>query len=347
MPPSSPSEYAGCRQDDAYVHFRVPRVTTWKQDRERATIRTYMAWKLDIHYLGSCMNLHLLRIFVTVVEANSFSRAADLLGISQPATSKAVRELEAQLDTVLLDRRGKSFRPSEPGQVLYDHGRAIIAIEREADEAVKSFYTLESGRLVIGASTTIATYWLPPMLKTFHSRHPRVELRVIGANTRRITELLLDCQVDVALVEGVVAGARIDIRPWRTEEVIVIAPRGADGAIRAGDAALASAAAATWIMRERGSGSRDALKGYLKRSASTHRGRSRFLATRQSCRPSPRVSASAWCRRSAHAINLRSDACANINSARASSDASCTECGCRIALSARALSYSRPCSRRL
>lgn len=225
-----------------------------------------MACKLGIHYLGSYMNLHLLRIFVTVVEANSFSRAADLLGISQPATSKAVRELEAQLDTVLLDRRGKSFRPSEPGQVLYDHGRAIFAIEREADEAVKSFYTLESGRLVIGASTTIASYWLPPLLKTFHSRHPRIELRVIGANTRRITELLLDCQVDVALVEGVVADARIDIRPWRTEEVIVIAPREADGAIRAGDAALAPApaAAATWIMRERGSGSRDATERLLE-----------------------------------------------------------------------------------
>ena len=222
-----------------------------------------MACKLGMHYHGSYMNLHLLRIFVTVVEANSFSRAADLLGISQPATSKAVRELEAQLDTVLLDRRGKRFRPSEPGQALYGHGRAIFAIEREADEAVRSFYTLESGRLVIGASTTIATYWLPPLLKTFHARHPRIELRVIGANTQRISELLLDCQVDVALVEGLVADTRIEIRPWRTEEVIVIAPREADSAIRAGDASFGSDASATWIMRERGSGSRDATERLL------------------------------------------------------------------------------------
>lgn len=212
------------------------------------------------------MNLHLLRIFVTVVDANSFSRAAEQLGISQPATSKAVKELEAQLDTVLLDRRGRSFRTSEPGQALYAHARAIFALEREADEAIRSFYALERGRLVIGASTTIATYWLPPFLKTFHVRHPRIDLRIVGANTQRITELLLDCEVDVALVEGTVSDARIDVRPWRKEEMIVIAPRtqGEDG--RPGEDAAEPPASRTWILRERGSGSRDAAERLLEQA---------------------------------------------------------------------------------
>src|SRR5690606_1838333 len=61
--------------------------------------------------IASFMNLNLLRIFVAVAEAGSFSRAADGLGISQPAVSKAVRELESQLDTVLLERKGRSFTP--------------------------------------------------------------------------------------------------------------------------------------------------------------------------------------------------------------------------------------------
>ncbi|MBT0962216.1 LysR substrate-binding domain-containing protein [Denitromonas iodatirespirans] len=205
------------------------------------------------------MNLHLLRVFVTVVEANSFSRAADLLGISQPATSKAVKELEHQLDTVLLDRQGKRFVPSAPGQALYDYGRTIFALEREADEAVKSYSALERGHLVIGASTTIATYWLPPSLLAFRQHHPGVTVSVISANTDHIAELLLDCRVDVALVEGEVSDPRIDIRPWRSEEMIVVAPR----AFTDEKADPASLASCLWVMRERGSGSRAAAERIL------------------------------------------------------------------------------------
>ena len=136
------------------------------------------------------MNLHLLRIFHTVGEHASFSRAAEHLGISQPAVSKAVRELESQLETVLLDRRGKTFRPSESGRALYEYGRSILALEREATETIRAYSSLERGRLTVGASTTIATYWLPPFLVDFHARHPHVELQVISGNTRQIADLL-------------------------------------------------------------------------------------------------------------------------------------------------------------
>ncbi len=207
------------------------------------------------------MNLHLLRIFVTVVDANSFSRAAERLDISQPAASKAVRELETQLDTVLLERQGRSFRTTEPGRMLYDYGRSILALEREAAKAVKAFYRLERGRLVIGASTTIASYWLPSCLVDFQRRYPGVELAVVSANTRRIAEMLLDCAVDVALVEGPVADPRLDCRPWRSEEMIVVAPGGVVAEAQASDSpALAER---VWVVRERGSGSRDATERLL------------------------------------------------------------------------------------
>src|SRR5699024_2962413 len=123
------------------------------------------------------MNLHLLRIFVAVVDAGSFSRAAEALEISQPAVSKAVRELESQLETTLLDRQARTFQLSEPGQVLHTYGRSIFALEREAQETVAAFYGLERGRLIIGASTPIATYWLPPLIAEFHRRHPHIEIR--------------------------------------------------------------------------------------------------------------------------------------------------------------------------
>ena len=204
------------------------------------------------------MNLNLLRVFAAVVEHHSFSRAAETLDISQPAASKAVRELEAQLGTVLLDRQGRSFRVNEPGQRLYDYGRSIFALEREARDAVGAYAMLARGQLTVGASTTIATYWLPPCLVAFYRQHPDIELRLISANTQHITELLLDCRIDVALVEGgPVADPRFDIRPWRSEEMIIVAPRppGSPGLADVTPHALADQ---VWIVRERGSGSREA-----------------------------------------------------------------------------------------
>jgi len=210
------------------------------------------------------MNLNLLRAFIAVVEAKGFSRAAEMLNISQPAASKAVRELESQLDTVLLERQGRSFQLSEPGRLLYDYGRSIFALEREADEVVQSFRTLDRGRLTIGASTTIATYWLPPFLARFHDRYPGIDLCVVSANTRQIADQLLDCEIDVALVEGPVTDERFDTRVWREDEMIVVVPREQSwSAERVIDADVL--ADQLWIVREQGSGSREATDEVLRR----------------------------------------------------------------------------------
>lgn len=208
------------------------------------------------------MNLNLLRIFVAVAEAGSFSRAADKLGISQPAVSKAVRELESQLDTVLLERKGRSFTTSEPGRMLFDYGRSIFALELQAVEAVRAFSAIERGQLTIGASTTVATYWLPPLLTRFHERYPGIELRLVSANTTHIAEQLLDCAIDVALVEGPVADERFDVQPWHEDEMVVVVAREhllqserVIDATRLNDE--------LWIVREPGSGSREATDAVL------------------------------------------------------------------------------------
>ncbi|WP_104205086.1 LysR family transcriptional regulator [Billgrantia saliphila] len=205
------------------------------------------------------MNLHLLRIFVSVVEAGSFSRAAEALEISQPAVSKAVRELESQLETPLLDRQGRSFKPSEPGHALYDYGRSIFALEREAQETLAAFYGLERGRLTIGASTTIATYWLPPLIAEFHARHPHIEIRLISENTKQIVELLIDCRLDVALVEGQVSDSRVEARNWFKEDMVVIAADSPERAMRN----PVIDAQTVWVVREHGSGSREATEALL------------------------------------------------------------------------------------
>lgn len=207
------------------------------------------------------MNLHLLRIFATVVEQKSFSRAAEVLAVSQPAVSKAVRELESQLDVVLLDRGGRQFTVSEPGKVLYEYARGIFAMERAAVDAVQSFYSMERGTLTIGASTTIATYWMPPLIARFAKAHPGIQIRVQSSNTQGVAQRLIDCEVDVALVEGPVEDERLESRPWREEAMLIVAPPGSPLASRRFSAK--TLAGANWIMREPGSGSREVVERTL------------------------------------------------------------------------------------
>lgn len=209
------------------------------------------------------MNLHLLRVFASVAELNSFSRAAERLHVSQPAVSKAVRELEHQLGLPLLERggggaRGRSVRPTEAGQALHAHARAIFAMERAAGEDMRARLGLIHGNLAVGASTTIAGYWLPAELAAFARRHPGIHPRMAVGNTQAIADAVIDCRIDLALVEGPVDDARIASIPWRDERLRIVAPT--QGKRRIGVAELRTG---TWLVREPGSGTREVAERLL------------------------------------------------------------------------------------
>lgn len=208
------------------------------------------------------MNLHLLRFFSAVVEHGSFSRAAEVLGVSQPAVSKSVRELEDQLDVVLIERGARGVALTEAGRVLQDYAQGMWAMERAATEAVQAYANLERGSLKIGASTTIAAYWLPAFVARFARAHPGIDISLSSNNTQTIAERLLECAIDIALVEGPVEDARIETRPWREEALVIVAAR--DHALAGRDgASAAELAGATWVIREPGSGSREVAARWL------------------------------------------------------------------------------------
>jgi DNA-binding transcriptional LysR family regulator len=205
------------------------------------------------------VNLNLLRIFAAVAEHRSFSRAAETLFISQPAVSKAVRELERQLDLPLLEREaggGRGVRPTESGLALLEHARGIFALERAAAEDIRARVGLRRGRLTIGASTTVAGYWLPPYVAEFMAALPATELEIQTANTRTVSRALIECQMDLALVEGAVDDPRILVTHWRDEPLCVIA-HAASALARKPSPTLGELNRQTWLTREPGSGTRD------------------------------------------------------------------------------------------
>jgi DNA-binding transcriptional LysR family regulator len=208
------------------------------------------------------LNLHLVRIFVAVADARSFTRAAEQLHISQPAVSKAIQELERQVGTTLLERGMGGVRPTEAGMILLRHAYTLFAAERAAEEELAALADLHSGTLHVGASTTIATYLLPAILGAFRARYAQIELTLTSGNTHEIAELMGNYQLDVALVEGPVDDPRIEVLPWRSDELGVIAPPDHPLAIR--PVWARELAEYTMIVREPGSGTREVAEHALQ-----------------------------------------------------------------------------------
>ena len=203
------------------------------------------------------LNLHLLRLFAAVARHRSFSRAAEALHLSQPAVSKGVRDFEAQVGSRLLERGAGGVTVTEAGGLLLRHAATLFAAERAAEEELAALRGLQRGTLSIGASTTVATYLLPPILGTFHKRHPEIELRLTSANTRAIADLLIARELDIALIEGPVDAPGIEIVPWREEEMILIAAPDHRLARAGRPIPTGAVADEIVIVREPGSGTRD------------------------------------------------------------------------------------------
>lgn len=202
------------------------------------------------------INLHHLRVFAAVAEQRGFSRAATALRISQPAVSKAVRQLERQVGVPLVERAGRASHLTAAGERLAARARELFGVEEAAEEELRALRGLEAGSLRIGASTTIATYMLPPILARFHEAHPAIEQRVVSANTRAIARALLERRLDVALVEGPVEHPRIESRRWRSDELVLIAPPDHRLASRR-KVSVRDLGAERFVVREQGSGTRE------------------------------------------------------------------------------------------
>ncbi|MGZ5874608.1 MAG: LysR substrate-binding domain-containing protein [Bradyrhizobium sp.] len=203
------------------------------------------------------LNLHLLRMFTTVVRSGSFSKAAEILNVSQPSISKGVRDFELQVGCRLLNRSPKGVLPTPEGLALSRHAEALFAVERAAEEELSALRGLHNGSLRIGASTTIATYMIPKYLGAFHRAYPGIDLYLVSANTRDIAQQMLEQDIDIGLVEGPVDDKNLTALPWRTDVMQLIAAPDHPFGVSAGPIDPRQIANEVLIVREPGSGSRE------------------------------------------------------------------------------------------
>ncbi|MBI2468161.1 MAG: LysR family transcriptional regulator [Candidatus Rokubacteria bacterium] len=208
------------------------------------------------------MDLRQLEVFAQVVETRSFSRAAEALHLTQSTISEHVRLLEDEVGTRLFDRLGRETVPTRAGELLYDYARRILALRTEARQALEQFLGRVSGVLQVGASTIPGEYVLPPLIGRFREKFPQVSIALQIGDTRRIVEAVLEGRVELGVV-----GARPDHRQLEAvelmpDELVAVVPPGHPWFGRR-QATLEDLRAEPLIVREPGSGSRQALETAL------------------------------------------------------------------------------------
>jgi DNA-binding transcriptional LysR family regulator len=146
--------------------------------------------------------LQQLRILKAVATEKNFTKAAEILYLSQPSVSKQIKTLEKNLDTLLINRENNKISLTENGKVLLQYSERILALCEESCRALTDLKNGERGNLTVGASQTIGTYLMPRVLALFAQNYPQIDLKVQVNSTRIIANSIINREIDIAVVGG-------------------------------------------------------------------------------------------------------------------------------------------------
>ncbi len=146
------------------------------------------------------MDLRKLQIFVAVAQAMSFSRAAEMLPMAQPAVSIAIRKLEEELDCLLFERQHRRVRLTSEGERLFEKASLILDQVADLEQSVRAMQNLLAGELSIACPSMLATYYLPGLLGDFLALHPGLKASVTQMGTARIEAMLLGDEIEIGVI---------------------------------------------------------------------------------------------------------------------------------------------------
>jgi len=212
------------------------------------------------------MTLEQLRIFLAVAEQLHFTRAAEMLYITQPAVSAAIQSLETEYSVKLFHRVGRRVEITEAGKLLYLEAQKILEQVAIAERNLRELNNLQQGELRLGASLTIGNYWLPDKISQFQQEYPGIQVNCTLANAEEIAEGTASGRFDLGLVSGEVKstlrGSLLQEVVGRDRLQIVVGqchPWFRQAAIR-----VETLLESPWVMRESGSGAQQVFEQALR-----------------------------------------------------------------------------------
>ena len=209
------------------------------------------------------MTLAFLHVFRRVYEQRSFSKAAEILYLTQPTVSAHIKSLEEELDIPLFDRLGRETVPTRAGDILYGYAKEIERLKLEAGEVINQFRGNMKGHLEIGGSTIPGEYLLPSMMGDFKREYPGITATVRIGDTKKIAEMVVNGDVELGFVGGAVDDKVLQSTLFAMDELVLIA----SPSFLKKSITMEELEAEPLVFREKGSGSRNALEKWMQKSS--------------------------------------------------------------------------------
>lgn len=172
--------------------------------------------------------LQQLRILKAIASERSFTRAAEVLFVSQPSLSKQIKTLESRLNISLLNRENNIVSLTEAGKLFLQYSERILALCEESCRVLNDLKNGDRGNLTVGASQTIGTYLMPRVLALFAQNYPQINIEVHVDSTRKISKRVLEGDIDIAVVGGDIPEElekNLQVEDFVNDELILIIPK--------------------------------------------------------------------------------------------------------------------------
>lgn len=205
-----------------------------------------------------------LKVFKTVADRLSFTKAAAELLISQPAVTKQINELERLLGKPLFLRHGNRISLTDDGVRLLEYANRILALYGELRDAFVEEQGTFSGEIRLGASTTLSQYVLPGLLAKFRKLYPDVRVTLFNGNTEQIERQIADGKLDFGMIEGTASNPALHYELFMDDELVLVTSASNTSFTRE-EITAADLPALPLVIRENGSGTLDVLSRELSR----------------------------------------------------------------------------------
>ena len=203
-----------------------------------------------------------LRVFLEVANQGSVTRAAEALHLTPPAVSMQIKEVESQVGLLLFDRSGRTLSLSTAGEYFTVHAKRMLGALRDTENAMNRFKKLEHGLLTVGMVST-AKYFVPRLLALFRQDHPGIDVRLsVTANREALLALLESGDCDLAVMGRPPRELAARAEAFAPHPLVFVCPPGHE-LMRIGHPPVAALAPYPFIVREQGSGTRQAMEKFF------------------------------------------------------------------------------------
>lgn len=200
-------------------------------------------------------SLKQIEVFLKTAQCQNLTKAASELAMSQSAASESLKALEQQFDINLFDRIGKRLQLNDFGRQIQKDAELLYEQARSLENALMRHADL--GNIKVGATLTIGNYLAIKIISDFRSQYPGANATLEVANTTQIAHKIRDFELDVGLIEGEVSDPELEVSAWRDDELVVFCSPNHPYAIK-GTLTDEELLEAQWVLREHGSGTRQA-----------------------------------------------------------------------------------------